>query len=148
MTDSPDTADDHTTASQGTSDSPFTAETPTARGGSVWSKLNRTNRILTIVLGASLAVLIVGVAFGVGVLVGAEAGGYGGDGGSSEHNGEHWDSHHGQDGRAQDAGHSDDQGGAGESADADRAGPSDQSAVHGAPAGSGIEPSAAPGPPR
>lgn len=46
----------------------------------MWSKLNRTNRILTIVLGASLAVLIVGVAFGVGVLVGAEAGGYGGDG--------------------------------------------------------------------
>lgn len=114
----------------------------------MWSKLNRTNRILTIVLGSIVAVLIAAVAFGLGVVVGAENGGYdehGGDRGSSEDHNEHSDGPYEQDGQEQDAHPADDHDGDGDSVDIDHNGP-DQQAGPGAAGGRTIEPAPAPNP--
>jgi len=87
------TAGDHDTADD---------STPTPRRQSRWSKLNRTNRIAALVLGAVASVFVAALIFGAGVLVGAEFGdseghhrgsemseyGAGGHDGSGEHGGD------------------------------------------------------------
>lgn len=154
MTDTPDTSDVNASAPTGDNDSsPANAETTMPRGESVWSKLNRTNRILTVVLGGIIAVFIVVLVFAAGVFVGAEPGGYDerGDAGSSEHRGDYGDGPHEYGPGEVDNTHDGDRGdheAATDSTDADRGGQSDHSAGPETPARSG-EPSPAPGsPPR
>jgi hypothetical protein len=52
----------------------------TNRRQSRWSKLDRTNRVAALVLGAAASVFVAGLIFGAGVLVGAEFGGAEGHG--------------------------------------------------------------------
>jgi hypothetical protein len=66
-----------------------------ARRQSRWSKLDRTNRITALVLGGLVSVLVAGLIFGAGVLVGAEFGGGEGHG----HHHERETSGYGPDGR-------------------------------------------------
>lgn len=150
MSDSTDPPDEHATAAPGNNDPAInSAETPTTTAAPAWRNLNRTNRILTIVLGSGLGVLIAAVVFGIGVVVGMKHGDFeerGDDHGYSEYRGDPENGPREHGGQEQDDARHDDDSDR-ESADGDRRGQLEQPADRNAPDDKNIGPTAAPGPP-